>query len=114
MAYDEKLVNRLREKLADLPNIVEKPMMGGLTFMYHDKMCVGVYKDRLMCRIDPAMHASLVEKQGCKTMDFGKGPMIGYILIDETGIRTKKEFDFWIGLALDFNQYATMSKKKKK
>ncbi|MBK8415607.1 MAG: hypothetical protein IPL22_14605 [Bacteroidetes bacterium] len=31
-----------------LPNVEEKKMMGGITFMYNDKMCVGVYKDNLM------------------------------------------------------------------
>ncbi len=32
MAYNEKLANRIREQLADLPFIEEKEMMGGLTF----------------------------------------------------------------------------------
>ena len=32
MAYDEQLADRIRERLADLEDIVEKPMMGGLTF----------------------------------------------------------------------------------
>jgi len=37
MAYNEKLADRIREQLADLPNIEEKEMMGGLTFMYNSK-----------------------------------------------------------------------------
>ena len=45
MPYNEALANRIRERLADLPNIEEKEMMGGLTFMYNDKMCVGIIKD---------------------------------------------------------------------
>lgn len=112
MAYDDKLANKVREKLADLPNVVEKRMMGGLIFMYNDKMCVGIFKDQLMCRVDAAMHAALVEKQGCKTMVFGGRSMIGYILIDETGMRTKQEFDFWINLTLEFNKYSKQAKKK--
>jgi len=28
-------------------------MMGGLTFMVNEKMCVGVLKDELMLRIEP-------------------------------------------------------------
>lgn len=114
MAYNEKLANRLRESLADLPDIEEKQMMGGLVFMYKEKMCVGIIKDDLMCRVDPAIHEQLVEKTGCRTMDFTNRPMMGYVLIDESAMRTKKEFDYWIGLALDFNQYAKASKKKKK
>lgn len=44
MPYSDKLANRIRQRLATLPNIVEKEMMGGLTFMYNDKMCVGLSK----------------------------------------------------------------------
>lgn len=85
MPYSDKLAIRIRERLADLLNIEEKEMMGGLTFMYNDKMCVGIIKDELMCRIDPAFHESAVEIIGCRTMDFTKRPMKGYVLVDETG-----------------------------
>ena len=112
MAYNEKLADRVREQLADIPNMEEKPMMGGLVFMYNGKMCVGIVKDDLMCRIDPALHESAVEKQGCRTMDFTKRPMKGYIFVDETGMKTAKELRGWISMALDFNKKAKASKKK--
>ena len=113
MPYSDKLAIRIRERLADLLNIEEKEMMGGLTFMYNDKMCVGIIKDELMCRIDPAFHESAVEIIGCRTMDFTKRPMKGYVLIDESGMRTQKDFNYWIELALDFNKKAKSSKRKK-
>jgi len=113
MAYDEKLANRIREKLADLANIEEKAMMGGLTFMYNGKMCVGIIKDELMCRIDPEQHETVMEKPGCRMMDFTAKPMKGYYLIDETGMKTQADFDYWIDLALAFNPKAKASKKKR-
>ena len=87
-------------------------MMGSLTFMYNDKMCVGIIKDELMCRIDPTFHDYAVEKIGCRTMDFTKRPMKGYVLINKSGIRTQKDFEYWISLALDFNKKAKSSKRK--
>ncbi len=114
MPYDAKLANRIRERFAQLDNVEEKEMMGGLTFMYHGKMCVGIIKDELMCRIDPALHEDAVEQRGCRTMDFTKRPMKGYVLIDETGMKSKKEFDYWIDLSLKYNKEAKASKKKKK
>jgi len=113
MAYNEKLANRIREALQDLPNIAEKEMMGGLTFMVNDKMCVGIIKDEMMCRIDPNFHETAIEKTGCRTMDFTKRPMKGYVMIDDTGMKNKKEFDYWITLCLEFNSKAKSSKKKK-
>lgn len=114
MAYNEKLANRIRESLQDLPNVEEKEMMGGLTFMVNDKMCVGIIKDEMMCRIDPDFHETAIEKTGCRTMDFTKKPMKGYVMIDETGLQSNKEFDYWIDLSLAFNSRAKSSKKKKK
>lgn len=114
MAYSEKLAVRIREALQHQTDVEEKAMMGGLTYMVNGKMCVGIIKDELMCRVDPEIHETQVEKKGCRTMDFTKRPMMGYILIDETGMKTKKEFDYWIGLALDYNKFAKASKKKKK
>lgn len=114
MAYDEHLANRVRQKLVELPNIEEKEMMGGLTFMYNDKMCVGIIKDELMCRIDPTLHDTEIEKVGCRTMDFTKRPMKGYIMINEIGMKSQTDFDYWIDLALDFNAKAKSNRKLKK
>ena len=87
--------------------------MGGLTFMYNGKMCVGIIKDDLMCRIDPALHEAAISKKGCRTMDFTNRPMSGYVMIDDSGMKSKKDFDYWIDLALDFNKQAKASKKRK-
>jgi TfoX/Sxy family transcriptional regulator of competence genes len=114
MAYNEKLAERIRERISDLSNMEEKEMMGGLVFMVNGKMCLGIIKDEMMCRIDPANHDNEVEKNGCRTMDFTNRPMKGYILIEELAMRSEKDFDYWIQLALDFNPLAKASKKKKK
>jgi len=112
MAYNKKLADRIREALSALPNIEEKEMMGGLTFMVNDKMCVGIIKDEMMCRIDPSLHENVIEMNGCRTMDFTSRPMKGYVMVDDTGMKTKKEFDYWINLCLDFNIKAKSSKRK--
>lgn len=114
MAYDEKLADRVREHLVRFENIEEKEMMGGLVFMYNNKMCLGIIKDELMCRVDPEIHEELVEKKGCRTMDFTKRPMRGYVLVDDSGIRNDKELAYWVDLAASFNKNAKASKKKKK
>ena len=112
-AYNPKLADRIREHLVHLPNIEEKEMFGGLVFMIENKMCVGIIKDELMCRIDPNLHETAVEKTGCRTMDFTKRPMKGYILIEEVGMKTKKDLDSWINLAFEFNKKAKSSKKSR-
>ena len=70
MAFDEKLVNRIREYLIDTKKIEEKYMFGGVCFMVDGKMCIGVVKDEMMCRINPVMDEVVLEKTGCRPMDF--------------------------------------------
>lgn len=55
-------------------------------------MCVGIFKDELMCRIDPDFDETGIEKNGCRAMDFTKRPINGYVMIDDTGIKSKKGF----------------------
>jgi TfoX/Sxy family transcriptional regulator of competence genes len=114
MAYNETLANRIRTALQHLINVEEKAMMGGLTFMVNDKMCVGIIKDEMMCRLEPTLHDTLIEKTGCRTMDFTKRPMKGYVMIDDTAMKFQKDFEYWIGLSLDFNIRAKAAPKKKK
>ncbi|HLK29274.1 MAG TPA: TfoX/Sxy family protein [Puia sp.] len=114
MAYNQNLANRIRQRLAELENIEEKQMMGGLTFMYNNKMCIGIIAEEMMCRIDPALHEIALEKNGCRTMDFTKRPMKGYVMVANTGMKTQKEFDYWINLCLEFNNKAKSSKKRTK
>jgi TfoX/Sxy family transcriptional regulator of competence genes len=114
MAYDQKLADRIRESLMNLPKVEEKLMFGGVCFMVNDKMCIGVLKDEMMCRIDPESETLALEKPGCRPMDFTGRPMKGYVYVSQDGIKTKKNFDYWIGMCLDFNSKAKASKKKKK
>lgn len=114
MAYNDKLAERIRNRFKDLSNVEEKRMMGGLVWMYNDKMCVGVFKDDLMCRVDPESHEKYNGIKGSRTMEFAKRPMIGYLLVDESGIRSKADFEYWIKMALDYNQFAKSSKKSVK
>jgi TfoX/Sxy family transcriptional regulator of competence genes len=113
MAYSEKLAGRIRERLAGLKHLEEKEMMGGLSFMYNGKMCVGIIGDEMMCRIDPELYEVSLERDGCREMDFTGRPMKGWIMIAEAGMKTRKDFEHWIGLALEFNKKAKSSKKKK-
>ena len=114
MAFNELLADRIREVLGDVPNVYEKYMFGGVCFMVEDKMCVGVVKDEMMCRINPEMDEIVLEMNGCRAMDFTGKRMKGYVYINDEGMKTKKNFEYWINLCLEFNVLAKASKKKAK
>lgn len=115
MAYNEKLADRVRELIAATHSITEeKKMFGGLCFMVDDKMCVGVESERMMVRLDPAITDEVLEKEGCVPMDFTGKIMKGYVFVDADVLQTKKQLNYWIQLALDYNPLAKSSRKKTK
>jgi TfoX/Sxy family transcriptional regulator of competence genes len=113
MAYNEKIANMTRELIAlTHKNVQEKAMFGGLCFMVNDKMCVGVEKERLMVRLDPAKYEEVLGKEGCLPMDFTGKVMKGYVFVGEDVLNTQKKLGYWIKLALEYNKIAKASKKK--
>lgn len=114
MAYNEKLADRIREALAQLPKVQEKKMFRGVTFMVNNKMCVSVSGEDLMCRFDPALHQTVSEKNGFRTMIMKGHEYKGFGYVTQDAIKSKKDFNFWINLCLDFNGKAKASKKVKK
>jgi TfoX/Sxy family transcriptional regulator of competence genes len=108
------LLERLREALVDVPNIEEKKMFGGITFMIDDKMCIGVnHETELLCRIDPLEHEKVLEKVGCREMIHNGKVMKGYLFVSEEGYQSPKDFDYWVQKCLTYNPQAKSSKKKK-
>ena len=114
MAYSEELALRVRIAFAGQRRVVEKKMMGGLTFMVNGKMCVGVLKDDLMARIDPDVYESALKRPGCREMDFTGRPMKGFVFVDPKGTAGKRNLSYWVELALEFNKKAKPSKKRNK
>ena len=113
MAYNEKLADITRELISlTHKNVEEKAMFGGLCFMVNDKMCMGVEQERLMVRLDPAKYDEVMEKEGCRPMDFTGKVMKGYVFVDIDALNTKAKLNYWMQLALEYNKKAKASKKR--
>lgn len=111
---EDKLLDRVRAALSDVKNVKEKRMFSGTTFMVNGKMCISVGKGRLMCRIDPEKHDEAAEKPGARSVVMKGREYRGFLYVSEDGFNTKKDFDYWVALCLDFNDKAKASPKKKK
>ncbi len=115
MAYDEKMVDKIREIISQTyTDIEEKKMFGGLCFMVNGKMFMGVRTERLMVRLDPDIYEKVMEKEGCHPMNFTGRSIKGFVYVNIDAVSTKKALVYWIGLALDYNKKAKPSVKKKK
>ena len=113
MTYDEHLADRISMVLKEKHiSFEEKKMMGGLSFMVDNKMCIGVVNDKLMARIDPEIYEQSLKIEGCHEMDFTGRPMKGFVFVEPEAIDSDKDLEYWVELCLDFNPKAKRSKKK--
>ena len=115
MSYDINLVNKVREYLVEIPNIVveEKQMFNVWNFMVNGKTCVCVSGENLMLRFNHILQEELSEKIGYETMLMKGKEYKGYCYINPEGFKDKKDFEYYINLCLDFNKIAKASKKRK-
>jgi TfoX/Sxy family transcriptional regulator of competence genes len=81
MAFDPALAERIRDRLAGTPGVTEKKMFGGLAFLTHGNMTVGVHGDELIARIDPASTDAAMARPGVRPFDMTGRPMRGWILV---------------------------------
>jgi TfoX/Sxy family transcriptional regulator of competence genes len=113
MAYNIQLADRVREALADLPDVEEKEMFRGVCFMVNGKMCVCVSENELLCRIGAEQMEAALENNYVRQMVMARDkPSKDFVYVSEEGFHNQKDFDHWIKLALDFNPKAKASKKK--
>jgi TfoX/Sxy family transcriptional regulator of competence genes len=111
MAYNEKLTEKVREALSQLPKVEEKRMFRGVAFMVNDKMCISAGNDELMVRIDPSFHEEALKKKGTRPVIMKGHEYKGYVYVNEKELKSKKDFEYWINLALKFNKIAKSSRK---
>jgi TfoX/Sxy family transcriptional regulator of competence genes len=97
VAYDEDLANRIRELIADQPDVTEKQMFGGLAFLIGGNMAVSASgQGGLLLRCDPAATDELVAKQHARRFEMRGRQMDGWLRIDPEGVKTKRELERWV------------------
>src|SRR5580704_2911229 len=113
MPYDEVLAKRVKAAMGRIRPIEEKRMFGGVAFMVRGKMCVSVGKDRIMCRIDPAIHDAALQRKGCRTVVMKGREYRGYVNVSAEAVKTKSALEYWVDLALEYNNKAKSAARKR-
>jgi TfoX/Sxy family transcriptional regulator of competence genes len=101
MAYNEKLAERIRKELGDVP-FVEKKMFGGVGFLIQGNMACGVHKQIMIVRVNPGKHAALLKKPGARPFDITGKPMKGWLTVDADGCKTAKQLSEWVKEGMNF------------
>jgi len=102
MAYSESLAERIRAHLKGTRGLVEKKMFGGVGFLLHGNMCVGVWKSSLIVRLDPDQTAEALKLPDVREFDITGRPMKGWILVEPDGLETDDQLRGWLDQAKQF------------
>lgn len=117
MAYDSDLAHRVREALADQPNLREKKMFGGLAFMVDEKMVasVGTGGGALLVRVAADRDAEYLKASGARRAYMGKGRSMGegWITVDGGVLATGEDLQFWIAAVLEYHALAATKSSNK-
>lgn len=89
-------------------------MFAGITFMVRGKMCISVGPNRIMCRIDPTLHDSALQRNGCRSVVMKGREYRGYVHVDADVLKDDPDLQFWTGLALDYNERTRASTRKRR
>lgn len=101
MAFDEQLASRVREALEKAPGVTEKRMFGGIAFLRHGLMFVGVTDKSLMARVGKDLYQDSLAREHVRVMDFTGRPMAGYVYVDESAVASDQALRFWVKRCLD-------------
>lgn len=102
MAYDEGAAERVREIVHSRAGITERKMFGGLAFMSHRHMFIGVLGSTLIARIGPREYADALHKPHVREMDFTGKPMKGYVFVEPDGFESDAALKFWVNKSYEF------------
>jgi TfoX/Sxy family transcriptional regulator of competence genes len=103
VAYDRELAERLREQLAQVENVTEKGMFGGLAFLINGNMAVSASRrGDLLVRVGPQHSEEALARPHTQQMESRGRPMSGWIWVAEEGLRTKRQLQPWVRRSVEF------------
>jgi TfoX/Sxy family transcriptional regulator of competence genes len=102
MAFDEKLADRVRAALLDVPDVRERRMFGGLAFLVGGHIACGVVGDALMLRLGEQGADAALDQPHVRPMDFTGKPMRTMVFVDSAGTASDGAVKAWMGRALTF------------
>lgn len=102
MSFDPDLAARLDGILLERPDISRTRMFGGVGYLHHGNMCVGIWRESLILRVGIPAADSLLQQEHVGPMDITRRPMRGWVLVDPGGFPDRRTLQSLVKLALGF------------
>jgi TfoX/Sxy family transcriptional regulator of competence genes len=102
MAYNEKLAERIREKLINLPAFLERKMFGGVCFLLHGNMACGILNDDVIIRVGKEAYESALALPHTRKFDITGRAMTGWVMVSHEGHASDQQLDEWLQRGVSF------------
>jgi hypothetical protein len=77
-------------------------MFGSIGFLLHGNMCVGVWKQALIVRLNPDQYEDALKEPFVQQFDITGRPMKGWVMIQPEGVSSDEQLADWIQRAVKF------------
>jgi len=102
VSFDADAAERVRRVLSCRGEVVEKRMVGGLSFLVNGNMCCGITGTALMIRVGADSREKALREPHVRPMAFGGRVLSGFICIDPAGYAADDALASWVQRGLDF------------
>ena len=102
MAADDALLRRLRDQLAETHDVVEKPVVGGIGFLWRGNLLCGAMGDELLIRVDAREVADFERAGGAHPMVMGGQRAKSWLLVPAPMVCSDAGLATWLGRAFAF------------
>jgi TfoX/Sxy family transcriptional regulator of competence genes len=103
MAYDLALADEIRSVLDGEPEITERRMFGGLSFLVNGNLAVAVRgSDGILVRVGTDDAEELVRTTAAARAVMGARVMKGWLAVGPDGLGTEAELSSWVRRGVDY------------
>jgi TfoX/Sxy family transcriptional regulator of competence genes len=102
LSYDPEAVERVRQLLSGRDGVVEKRMVGGLSFLVNGNMCCGITGTALMVRVGAEGREPALREPHVRPMQFAGRELSGFICVEPAGFAADDALATWVQRGLSF------------
>jgi TfoX/Sxy family transcriptional regulator of competence genes len=100
--YDPEAAERVRQVLSSRDDVVEKRMVGGLSFLVNGNMCCGITDRALMVRVGAKGREQALREPHVQPVQLGGRTLSGFICVEPAGFAADDALASWVQRGLDF------------
>jgi TfoX/Sxy family transcriptional regulator of competence genes len=102
VSYDAAAAGRVRQLLSGRADVVEKRMVGGLSFLVKGNMCCGITGTNLMVRVGAGGRDQALREPHVQPMRLAGRALSGFICVEPAGFATDDALASWVQRGLAF------------